>query len=145
MEPLSCVLRVGERQSVGLHFGGRRRQRAACGGMAEPFIEATERSSSNVSILSNSNACRQLESSRAETKWFIVWCSLALFLFVFSFHIFLLAAMGFFFFFEFSIKINKFLSQITTLVPFLLLQHGSIHVVVVVDFLLVSFPPPPSQ
>ena len=38
VEALSCVLRVGERQSVGLHFGGRRRQRAACGGMAEPFI-----------------------------------------------------------------------------------------------------------
>ena len=37
MEPLSCVLRVGERQSVGLHYGGRRRQRkekVACGGMA---------------------------------------------------------------------------------------------------------------
>ena len=38
VEPLSCVLRVGERQSVGLHFGGRRRQRAVCGGMVEPFI-----------------------------------------------------------------------------------------------------------
>ena len=38
VEALSCVLRVGERQSVGLHFGGRRRQRAVCGGMVEPFI-----------------------------------------------------------------------------------------------------------
>ena len=27
VEPLSCVLHVGEWQSVGLHFGGRRRQR----------------------------------------------------------------------------------------------------------------------
>ena len=41
VEPLSCVLRVGERQSVGLCFGGRRRQRkekAGCGGTAEQFI-----------------------------------------------------------------------------------------------------------
>ena len=38
VEALSCVLHVGERQSVGLHFGGKRRQRAVCGGMAETFI-----------------------------------------------------------------------------------------------------------
>ena len=38
VEPLSCVLHVGERQSVDLRFGGRRRQRAACGGTAKPFI-----------------------------------------------------------------------------------------------------------
>ena len=41
VEPLSCVLRVEERQSMGLHFGGRRRQRkekVACGGMIKQFI-----------------------------------------------------------------------------------------------------------
>ena len=37
VELLSCILHVGERQSLGLHFGGRRRQRkekVACGGTA---------------------------------------------------------------------------------------------------------------
>ena len=38
VEALSCVLHVGERQSVGRHFGGKRRQRAVCGGMAKTFI-----------------------------------------------------------------------------------------------------------
>ena len=27
VEPLSCVLRVGERESMGLRFGGRKRQK----------------------------------------------------------------------------------------------------------------------
>ena len=42
VEPLSWILHVGERQRVGLHFGGRRRQRkekVACGGVTEQFIE----------------------------------------------------------------------------------------------------------